>query len=90
MLAQNLDPGSTVEVEKAPDDDEREVVITIAKPARKRETVGVGAKGGDEEAGPELESGDSGEGHLPEPEVLPDVPDAPPAPETEGEGDGKG
>ncbi|HEX2162008.1 MAG TPA: hypothetical protein VHF88_09340, partial [Thermoleophilaceae bacterium] len=80
VLAQNLDPGSTVEVEKAPDDDERDVKITIAKPARKREAVGVGAKGGDDE-NPELEGGDSASdsGDLPdEPEVLPDVPDAPP------------
>jgi len=79
VLAQNVDPGSTVEVERTGDGDESEVKITIVKPARKREAVGVGAKGGEEEA-PELEGGSSDEDEqLPdEPEVLPDVPDAPP------------
>ncbi|MEX1142683.1 MAG: ATP-dependent Clp protease ATP-binding subunit [Thermoleophilaceae bacterium] len=85
VLAQNLHPGSTVEVERAGDGDDREVKITIAKPARKREAVGVGAKGGDDEGGedrPELEGGSDDEGRFPDdPEVLPDVPDAPPAPE---------
>jgi len=87
VLAKNLDPGSTVEVDKAPDDDEREVTITVVKPARKREAVGVGANGGEDDgAAPELE-GDP-EGNLPdEPEVLPDVPDAPPAPEGDGDSD---
>jgi ATP-dependent Clp protease ATP-binding subunit ClpC len=82
VLAQNLDPGSTVEVAKAGEGDEGEVTISIVKPARKREAVGVGAKGGDEDA-PELESGsdESGEQLLDEPDVLPDVPDAPPAPD---------
>ncbi|MDP9118699.1 MAG: ATP-dependent Clp protease ATP-binding subunit, partial [Actinomycetota bacterium] len=80
VLAQNVDPGSTVEVEKAGDGDESKVKITIVKPAREREAVGVGAKGGGDEEAPELE-GDSSDGseQLPdEPEVLPDVPDAPP------------
>ncbi|HYI98421.1 MAG TPA: hypothetical protein VEX36_01910, partial [Thermoleophilaceae bacterium] len=81
VLAQNLDPGSTVEVAKAPDDDEREVTITVIKPARKREAVGVGASG-DEGENPALEGGEdegSDEGSLPDdPEVLPDVPDSPP------------
>jgi ATP-dependent Clp protease ATP-binding subunit ClpC len=88
VLAQNLDPGSTVEVDKAPEDDEREMTITVVKPARKREAVGVGAKGGDDDgATPELE-GDSEGASLPdEPEVLPDVPDAPPAPAGDGGSD---
>ena len=52
-----------------------EVKITITQPKRKREAVGVGAKG---DAAAELPAGDE----LPdEPEVLPDVPDAPPAAE---------
>jgi ATP-dependent Clp protease ATP-binding subunit ClpC len=82
VLAQNLDPGSTVEVDKAPDEDEREVTITIAKPARKREAVGVGAKGGDADRddGPGLESGDGGADDQELPEDL-EVPDAPPAPD---------
>ncbi len=85
VLAQNLHPGSTVEVEKAPDGDEREVTITIAKPARKREKVGVGAEGGET---PALEDGGH-DGEHPEGELSEDleVPDAPPAPE--GDGDSK-
>ncbi len=86
VLAQTLEPGSTVEVDKAPesdDEDAREVTITITKPTRKREKVGVGAEGGelpegsDSPAEPPADSpGDEPE--LAEPDVLPDVPDAPP------------
>ncbi len=85
VLAQNLDPGSTVEVEKAPDGDEREVTITIAKPARKREKVGVGAEGGNGGETPALEDG--GHDEHPDGELSEDleVPDAPPAPEGDGE-----
>jgi ATP-dependent Clp protease ATP-binding subunit ClpC len=80
VLAQNLDPGSTVEVTKADGEDgkDSEVKITIAKPARKRETVGVGAKGGDDDA-PELEDGS--DEHRDDDEQLSEdleVPDAPP------------
>jgi ATP-dependent Clp protease ATP-binding subunit ClpC len=100
VLAQNAEPGSTVEVERlseneraqqaeATDTEVRELKITIAKPARK--PVAVGAEGEGEGDKPELEGGDAPSGpedspDLPdEPEVLPDVPDAPPAPEGEGE-----
>jgi hypothetical protein len=70
-------------------DAEPDVKITIQAPVKKREAVGVGAKGGEEG-----ESEGDGEGlpegstdDLPnEPEVLPDVPDAPPA-EPSDEGD---
>jgi ATP-dependent Clp protease ATP-binding subunit ClpC len=88
VLAQNLDPGSTVEVEKAPDDDEREVTITIAKPARKREAVGVGAKGGEGDS-PELEGGSDDDHHDDGHELHEDleVPDAPPAPDESGDSD---
>jgi hypothetical protein len=69
--------GSTIEVDKAPEGDEKEVKITIVKP-KVREAVGVGAKGGDGEGEPSGEGSPSSE--LPEnPEVLPEVPDAPPA-----------
>jgi len=86
VLAQSMEPGSTVEVEKATvqgenGEDEDGVKLTVHKPARKREAVGVGAEGGSEEA---PEGGDAPEDSttdLPEPDVLPDVPDAPPAPE---------
>jgi hypothetical protein len=77
-------PGSTIEITKAeiggPDDGASEVSIEIIpSKAKKREAVGVGAKGGD--GGGDEPSGDAG-GSLPdEPEVLPDVPDAPPADE---------
>ncbi|MGI8660239.1 MAG: hypothetical protein ACR2LH_04280 [Thermoleophilaceae bacterium] len=57
---------------------------------RKREAVGVGAKDGD--GGGELPEGEesSGEGPagdepLPEPDVMPEIPDAPPPPEGDGE-----
>jgi ATP-dependent Clp protease ATP-binding subunit ClpC len=90
VLAQSMPAGSTVEVEKAPEGDEREVKITIAKPARKREKVGVGAEGGElaEETGegPPQDAAEPTE--LPdETDVLPDVPDAPPAPESGDDSD---
>jgi hypothetical protein len=82
-----MQPGSTVEIgrEDKPEGEEPEVKITIqAPPAEKaREPVGVGAKGeaaeGEEPDGGSMPEA-SGGGELPEePEVLPDVPDAPPA-----------
>jgi ATP-dependent Clp protease ATP-binding subunit ClpC len=98
VLAQTMEPGSTIEVDKLSDDDRakqaeatdgdaREFKISIVKPKeRKREAVGVGGKGG---AGDEPE-GEGPQGEEPadlpdEHDVLPDVPDAPPAPEGEGE-----
>jgi hypothetical protein len=80
-----MPPGSTVEVDKAPDDDEREVLISIVQPKeRKRETVGVGAKGDAREEGSSTDPSSDDEPSdqlLPdEPEVLPEIPDAPPAP----------
>jgi hypothetical protein len=87
VLSQNMPPGSTVEVDKAPEDDERDVRISIIKPKqRKRETVGVGAQGDAREEGSSTDPSSDEGGDLPdEPEVLPDVPDAPPAPEGEAE-----
>jgi ATP-dependent Clp protease ATP-binding subunit ClpC len=81
LKATDMKPGSTVEVDSVPGEDgaDAEVKISITAPKRKREAVGVGAKGGDT---PELPSGegDGSADDLPdEPEVLPDVPDAPPA-----------
>jgi ATP-dependent Clp protease ATP-binding subunit ClpC len=98
VLAQNAEPGSTVEVDRLSEDerarlaestdsDAHELKITIAKPVRK--PVAVGAEGGDDK--PDLEGGeapsdsDSSPDLPDEPEVLPDVPDAPPAPEGEGD-----
>ncbi|MEA2455164.1 MAG: ATP-dependent Clp protease ATP-binding subunit ClpC, partial [Thermoleophilaceae bacterium] len=85
VLSQSMPPGSTVEVDKAPEDDERDVTITIVKPKeRKRETVGVGAQGDAREEGSSSDpSSDGGDGLPDEPEVLPEIPDAPPAPEGE-------
>jgi ATP-dependent Clp protease ATP-binding subunit ClpC len=85
VLSQSMPPGSTVEVDKAPDDDEREVLISIVQPKeRKRETVGVGAKGDAREEGSSTDPSSSDEPSnelLPdEPEVLPEIPDAPPPP----------
>jgi ATP-dependent Clp protease ATP-binding subunit ClpC len=93
VLAKSMEPGSTIEVERGEvvegeGNEAREVKITIQKPVRKREAVGVGAKGGDGGDLPEGESssgeGPAGDQPLPEPEVLPDVPDAPPAPDDDG------
>jgi hypothetical protein len=67
------------------------VLISIVQPKeRKRETVGVGAKGDAREEGsstdPSSESEPSGEELLPDdPEVLPEIPDAPPPPEDKDE-----
>ncbi len=84
VLGQNMEPGSTVEVERDDEAEDGGVKIAVTKP-RKREAVGVGAKGGDK---PELEGGEDrpeepGRDLPDEPEVLPDVPDAPPPPEGE-------
>jgi len=92
VLSQSMPPGSTIEVDKAPDgggegegEDEPELNISIVKgKERTREAVGVGAKGGPLEEGsdePEQPSGDGAPDLPDEPEVLPDVPDAPPAQE---------
>jgi hypothetical protein len=88
VLRAEMEPGSTIEVSKAgvggPNDGEREVNIEIIAPtkAKKREAVGVGAKGGGSDGGDSSDGGgDSQPELLDEPEVLPDVPDAPPAEE---------
>ncbi len=89
VLAQNAEPGSTVEVDKAEDGaaEGEEVTITITKP-RKREAVGVGGGAPEGPEGsngdspePEADAGGSSEDLPDDPDVLPDVPDAPPAPE---------
>jgi ATP-dependent Clp protease ATP-binding subunit ClpC len=83
VLSQSMPPGSTVDVDRAPEGDERGVTISVRE--AKREPVGVGAKGGEaEEGGGDPEPAQSGGGELPDdPEVLPDIPDAPPPPEDE-------
>jgi ATP-dependent Clp protease ATP-binding subunit ClpC len=83
VLAQSMPPGSTIEVGKAPEEDERDMLIEIVKPKeRKRETVGVGAKGDAREEGSSTDpSADDAPGLPEDPEVLPDVPDMPPDPE---------
>jgi ATP-dependent Clp protease ATP-binding subunit ClpC len=89
VLATSMEPGSTVEVDKAPDGEDPEVTIDVVAPkTRKRQTVGVGAKGGEGEGEGEPSGDDSPAGDLPEnPEVLPEVPDAPPAAESESSDD---
>jgi ATP-dependent Clp protease ATP-binding subunit ClpC len=83
VLRTPMEPGSTVEIDRAekPDEQEPDVKISVVAPKkRKREAVGVGAKGGGQPDKPEPESSD-----LPdEPEVLPEVPEAPPEPEDSG------
>jgi len=85
VLVHNAEPGATVDIERGPDNEEGEpdVKITIHKPVREREAVGVGAEGGSDEAGrlEEGSEGGAGDGGLSDdPAVLPDVPDAPPEP----------
>jgi ATP-dependent Clp protease ATP-binding subunit ClpC len=95
VLSQSMPPGSTVEIDRLSDDeraklaeetdsDVREMKITVVEP-RTREAVGVGAKRGEGESSEEPSSEEpAGGGDLPdEPEVLPEIPDAPPAPEGE-------
>jgi ATP-dependent Clp protease ATP-binding subunit ClpC len=81
LKATDMKPGSTVEVDSVPGEDgaDAEVKISITAPKRKREAVGVGAKGGDTPELPSGEGGGSADDLPDEPEVLPDVPDAPPA-----------
>jgi ATP-dependent Clp protease ATP-binding subunit ClpC len=84
VLSSSMEPGSTVEVGKAADGEDPEVKIEIIAPkTRKRQTVGVGAKGGEAEGdGGGEPSGGAPAADFPEdPEVLPEVPDAPPADE---------
>ena len=91
VLAQNAPPGATVEVDRAPvggPDDGDDVKITIVKPKdAQRQPVGVGAKGEEGEGEGEDAPAPEGSGLPDEPEVLPDVPDAPPAPEGERSSD---
>jgi ATP-dependent Clp protease ATP-binding subunit ClpC len=96
LKAADMQSGATVDIERKPEeerpkedkDGEEELRITIHAPKREREAVGVGAKseGSDGEPGGRLPSGegDGGDDLPDEPEVLPDVPDAPPS---EGDGD---
>jgi len=92
LRAENMKPGSTVEIDRGEgpaDGEDPEVKISISAPpaGKTREPVGVGAKGEAAEEGGDgrgLPDG-SGGGDLPdEPEVLPDVPDAPPADDEPG------
>jgi ATP-dependent Clp protease ATP-binding subunit ClpC len=98
VLSQSMPPGSTVEVDRMSEDeraklaestdgDVREMKISIVKPKeRKRETVGVGAKGDAREEGSSEDPDSRHSPDLPDnPEVLPDVPDAPPPEEKTGE-----
>lgn len=71
------------------DGTEPDVRITITKPLRTREAVGVGAEGGGDEASEDDDSSEPddsrGEDLPDEADVLPDVPDAPPAPSSNDE-----
>jgi ATP-dependent Clp protease ATP-binding subunit ClpC len=87
LKAADMQPGATVEVERAPatEGEEPEVTISITAPKRgeEREPVTVGGDGdaeaeagGEESPGAVTEGGDTS--LLDEPEVLPEAPDAPP------------
>jgi ATP-dependent Clp protease ATP-binding subunit ClpC len=84
VLSQTMQPGATVEVQRDQAIEDGGVKITVFQPKeRRREAVGVGAKGGDQ---PEPPEGSQGGDDLPdEPEVLPDVPDVPPPPQDRDE-----
>jgi ATP-dependent Clp protease ATP-binding subunit ClpC len=95
VLKANLEPGSTVEVDRGQQSEsedgkegEPEVTINIVAPkgGKKRTPVGVGAKEGEAAEGdqPQLSEGDGGPTLPDDPEVLPDVPDAPPSAEGPG------
>jgi len=83
VLRRPMEPGSTVEIESVEvgegEDPNVKISVVAPKKRKKREPVGVGAKGAEAAEG---ESGGGEEpprGDLPEePEVLPEVPDAPP------------
>jgi ATP-dependent Clp protease ATP-binding subunit ClpC len=85
VLRSNLPAGATVEVsagEKPEDGKDPEVTINIIQPTKRRQPVGVGAK---EEGGDDVPALPEGGGLPDDPEVLPDVPDAPPSAEGQGE-----
>ena len=82
VLKSSMAPGSTIEVDRAEDGDEREVKITISAPKRKkRQPVGVGAKGGEEAPTDEVEGERLPEAEDADIDVLPN----PPAPEPPGD-----
>ncbi len=79
VLASSMDPGSTVDIDRKDDDDDP-IKITIKAPKkRKREAVAVGAKGDAPDAEePSVPEAPDEPDPLADPEVLPEVPDAPP------------
>jgi ATP-dependent Clp protease ATP-binding subunit ClpC len=96
LLRTGMEPGSNVEIDRSSETDEDgepEVKISITTPVRKKEAVGVGAEGAPSGEDDDSSAGDDdgepkGSAELPDdPDVLPDVPDAPP-PEDSGEGAG--
>jgi ATP-dependent Clp protease ATP-binding subunit ClpC len=70
VLRAELEPGATVVVEPAPEEDERDMILTIVKPEPKPTPVGVGAR----KEGEEPESVDDG-GALDQPAVQPPAAD---------------
>jgi ATP-dependent Clp protease ATP-binding subunit ClpC len=91
VLRSSLEPGTTIEVDTAEneDDGESEMKISVIEPSKQkeREPVGVGAKGESESEGQQAESGGDFSG---ENSVLPDVPDAPPEDDSsQGSGSGE-
>jgi ATP-dependent Clp protease ATP-binding subunit ClpC len=95
LKAADMKPGATVDIDRRAGDPAKDgeaegedhLNITIHAPKRTREAVGVGAKSSEGGEGQGRPSSD-GDGDGDEPEVLPEVPDAPPAdaePESESE-----
>jgi len=80
VLKTSMQPGSTVDIDKAAAGEDPEVTVTIKLPKRKkRQAVGVGAQGGKSDAAPDTDELTDGNSLPDEPEVLPEVPDAPPS-----------
>jgi ATP-dependent Clp protease ATP-binding subunit ClpC len=67
VLRSELVDGATVMVDTAPEDDERELAISIVKPSERKTPVGVGGRKEDDEAGEGVDDG----GALDQPAVEP-------------------
>jgi ATP-dependent Clp protease ATP-binding subunit ClpC len=84
VLREKVDPGATVVVNPAADDEEGEVRLTVVKPKKQKTPVGVGADSGG--SGGALPEGED----LPDPGELSDLPDLPELSAEDGGGGGSG
>jgi ATP-dependent Clp protease ATP-binding subunit ClpC len=82
VLREKVDPGATVVVNPAGEDEEGEVRLSVVKPKKQKTPVAVGADGGG--SGGELPEGED----LPDTSDLPDLSDLPELSSEGGEGEG--